>query len=114
MRPPFERTIVSKRGADTLEDAFVSCLQEAIGDSGQELEAPHANTEPRLGENAIFELRRDPIRGVLAILGSLILMVVIGLGINIAKFVVDLSRFSAALSARLSGLAFFVARLNLV
>jgi ribosome-dependent ATPase len=91
--------IVAKRGAASLDDAFVACLEEAVG----EIERPAAAvtaTETAAGlpvRSGLFdlrrmmayarleslELRRDPIRLVLALIGSVILMFVIGYGINL-------------------------------
>lgn len=92
----------------TLEDAFVACLEEAIrtGGDGQGAPAPEktgagkaqppetAAPSPRrrlfnlrrmLAYTAreALELRRDPIRATLAIIGSVLLMFVIGYGINL-------------------------------
>ncbi|MFV0384705.1 ribosome-associated ATPase/putative transporter RbbA [Paracoccus sp. (in: a-proteobacteria)] len=92
------------RGAATLEDAFVACLQEAIGDeadaalpAGPALTpAPGPAQDSPARTGGLFSLRRmlsysrlealqlkrDPIRLTLALLGSLILMFVMGYGIN--------------------------------
>ncbi|WP_216654673.1 ribosome-associated ATPase/putative transporter RbbA [Pseudogemmobacter hezensis] len=91
--------ITGGRGAATLEDAFISYLQEAIGDTTsapgppapQVLPQDHVPAKsPAFDPRRMFsyamretmELRRDPIRGALAVLGTLILMFVIGLGIG--------------------------------
>ncbi|MEH6721828.1 MAG: ribosome-associated ATPase/putative transporter RbbA [Aurantimonas endophytica] len=96
--------IMELRGVETLEDAFVAYLEEAIGDAGTPgTPAPPASvaTTPAPARQApkirryfdarrmlsytqreTLELRRDPIRATLAILGSVILMFVIGYGIN--------------------------------
>ncbi|RWR12313.1 ribosome-associated ATPase/putative transporter RbbA [Paenirhodobacter populi] len=89
--------IVAQHGAATLEDAFIDCLEQAIGETAPPPEpaappAPdHAPAKsPLFDPRRMFsytmretmELRRDPIRGTLAVLGTLILMLVIGLGIN--------------------------------
>ncbi|MDQ7777752.1 ribosome-associated ATPase/putative transporter RbbA [Paracoccus aminovorans] len=97
--------IVQSRGAGTLEQAFVACLEEAIGTPP---EAPAAAPAPPAGPAAgrappapaparrffdlrrmlaytrreALELRRDPIRATLAIIGSVLLMFVIGYGVN--------------------------------
>lgn len=92
--------LVEKRGAQTLEEAFIGYLLEASGDSGERV-----NTEEPVGETRAaaaglppafslgrllsycwresLELARDPIRATLALAGSLILMIVIGFGINL-------------------------------
>jgi ribosome-dependent ATPase len=88
--------LVAARGAATLEDAFIACLRDAGA-----AEAPPARTGPAapaqvpagaarggLARMASYmwrealELRRDPIRGLLALAGSLLLMFVMGYGIN--------------------------------
>jgi ribosome-dependent ATPase len=99
------RAIMEKRGAATLEEAFIGYLEDAIRDSANG-EAAEPEVEPAqavspgralsVGRNRFFdprrmfaytqreslELRRDPIRATLALLGSVILMFVIGYGIN--------------------------------
>jgi len=100
------RAITEKRGAATLEEAFIAYLEEAIGDQpapahpsqpaqpGTEAARQAPATPPAVRSAFDFrrmfaytrrealELRRDPIRATLAILGSVILMFVIGYGIN--------------------------------
>ena len=92
--------IVRAEGAATLEEAFIAVLERAMGPQPKP-RAPEAGTKST-GEAAVrrtrrrfdprrmlsythreqLELRRDPIRATLAILGSVILMFVIGYGIN--------------------------------
>lgn len=93
--------IRKNRYATTLEEAFIAYLEDAIGD-------PVASSAPALptaeGERKFtgphrhrafdlrrvwsyslretLEIRRDPIRATLALIGSVILMFVIGYGIN--------------------------------
>lgn len=99
--------IVAKRSAATLEEAFVAYLEDAIGESGQAAPPPDkelvVNVEKAPAQPAAqaglrnhfdlrrmfaytqreaLELQRDPIRATLAIIGSVILMFVIGYGIN--------------------------------
>ncbi|HEV2158611.1 ribosome-associated ATPase/putative transporter RbbA [Bradyrhizobium sp.] len=95
--------IVAARGAASLEQAFIACLEEAIADtadaSGQPAAAssePAAAAPPPRKRSATFnptrmlaysrretlELRRDPIRATLAILGSVLLLFVLGYGIS--------------------------------
>jgi ribosome-dependent ATPase len=89
--------IVEQRGVADLEAAFIACLEDAIGDDGKAPPPPLAEAvatgptrsrafDPRrmlaYTTREALELRRDPIRATLAILGSLILMFVIGYGIN--------------------------------
>lgn len=93
--------ITKMKGCDNIEDAFVAYLEEAIG----EVEgAPEADTAVAAADEAApaefkpgrfsiqrmlsysrlesLQLQRDPIRLTMALIGSLLLMVVIGLGIN--------------------------------
>lgn len=100
--------IMERRGAATLEEAFIGYLEDAIRDSAsgkvEEPEAPpvfaaspgptHSAGPARRNRSfdlrrvfaythrEALELRRDPIRATLALLGSVILMFVIGYGIN--------------------------------
>ncbi|TGV96377.1 ABC transporter ATP-binding protein/permease, partial [Mesorhizobium sp. M2E.F.Ca.ET.154.01.1.1] len=102
-------SIVESRSAATLEEAFVGYLEEAAGleqpdTPGPAAEimplaeapgAPHSRPEKsRAGRffdlrrmfaytrREALELVRDPIRATLATIGSLILMFVVGYGIN--------------------------------
>jgi ribosome-dependent ATPase len=101
-------SIIRSRSAGTLEEAFVGYLEDAIGapsetsapstaspvaagtpaGAGQVLTKPSARRSFNLRRMLAYtqreglELRRDPIRATLAILGSVILMFVIGYGIN--------------------------------
>jgi ribosome-dependent ATPase len=95
--PPAD--IVKHYGTATLEEAFIDCLREAIGDEGAEA-APveiHTPAHAAEGRRQLFsprrmfaytqrealELRRDPIRATMALVGSLLLMIVIGYGVNL-------------------------------
>ncbi|WP_149539466.1 ribosome-associated ATPase/putative transporter RbbA [Siccirubricoccus phaeus] len=92
--------IVRSRSVPTLEEAFIAYLEAA---AGQKEEAPLATPAPARKEapantgiarvfsprrmlayarREALELRRDPIRAALAMLGSVLLMFVIGYGIN--------------------------------
>ncbi|ODT08146.1 MAG: multidrug ABC transporter ATP-binding protein [Mesorhizobium sp. SCN 65-20] len=98
------RAITESRKAATLEEAFVAYLEDAIGEKGKaappaEAPAPVLDTPAPAAEadgwlpnprrmlaytrREALELRRDPIRATLAILGTVILMFVIGYGINL-------------------------------
>lgn len=101
------KAIVEQRQAKTLEDAFIGYLEQAMGemaplksdtagDAMAEVQtAPPPATPPRrppvfdirrmlaYSRREALELRRDPIRATLAIIGSVILMFVIGYGINL-------------------------------
>lgn len=94
--------ITTSKGCKTLDDAFVAYLEEAIG----ETEAPPPESaavpvapQPPQQEAAVsdgfslrrllsysrlegLQLQRDPIRLTMALVGSLLLMIVVGLGIN--------------------------------
>ena len=102
--------LVKRRGVQSLENAFIGYLQDAIAADGTEGSVPeqqtaalqvpaHALTE-RLIEDGwrrffdlhrmfsyarreALELRRDPIRLTLALIGSVVLMFVMGYGINL-------------------------------
>ncbi|HCE5828621.1 TPA: ribosome-associated ATPase/putative transporter RbbA [Pseudomonas aeruginosa] len=131
--------LVDKRGAKTLEEAFIGYLVEASGDALQaaapaEDEAPAgpANAppaeEPRHRHRAFslqrllsyswresLELQRDPVRATLALLGSLLLMFVIGFGITLdvedltyAVLDHDQSTISQNYSLNLAGSRYFV------
>ncbi|MBS7701342.1 ribosome-associated ATPase/putative transporter RbbA [Chelatococcus sp. YT9] len=106
------KAIVEKRSAATLEEAFVGYLEDAINDASlrpgavpkPSLEVKAVKAAPvsegvretvapkrrffdirrmfAYSEREALELRRDPIRATLAILGSVLLMFVIGYGIN--------------------------------
>ena len=98
--------LAEQRGGGSLEEAFVAYLQDAIGTT--DAKSPGAEAAVAIEAASIeggaahgrlirffdlrrmfaythretLELRRDPIRATLAILGSLILMFVMGYGIN--------------------------------
>jgi len=97
--------IIRKRGAATLEEAFIGYLKEADGDAIDGAQGTPEVDVPRLDRPApsnslrarisrslarmysyqwreSLELRRDPVRGALALVGSLLLMVVMGYGIS--------------------------------
>ncbi|CAN7275947.1 ribosome-associated ATPase [Brucella sp. NBRC 12952] len=99
------KAITASRNAATLEDAFIAYLEEAIGETAPEKAVQEAvkiqpekvekSTTARAGwlpnprrmlafsRREALELKRDPIRATLAILGTVILMFVIGYGINL-------------------------------
>ena len=92
--------IVAARGTATLEQAFIACLEEAIADttvpaSQPPVVAAETTAAPRkrsmtfnptrmlaYSRREALELRRDPIRATLAILGSVLLLFVLGYGIS--------------------------------
>ena len=92
--------LMSKRGLPSLEATFIAYLQDAVGQSqptssGQTPPAP--SPEPRQAQDQRFslrrlfsyahretlELRRDPIRGGMALLGTVLLLFIIGYGISL-------------------------------
>ena len=120
--------LVEKRGAASLEEAFIACLQEAAGQSN-EAEAPpvvHDTTHaPRQGfslrrlfsysRREALELRRDPVRSTLALMGTVILMLIMGYGISMdvenLRFAVldrDQTVSSQAWTLNLSGSRYFI------
>lgn len=91
--------LVKQRGAASLEEAFISWLQEAAGPAPEatlsQATAPlvHENSQPpRQGfslrrlfsysRREALELRRDPVRSTLALMGTVILMLIMGYGIS--------------------------------
>ena len=94
--------IVKKRAAASLDDAFVAYLEEAVGetepaptadvaasaleaDTGRPARSGFFDVRRMLAYARLesLELRRDPIRLTLALVGSVILMFVMGYGINL-------------------------------
>ena len=99
--------LIEKRGASTLEEAFISYLEEAEAESEPKPAPREASpaTVRRYDSNArratpvfrrlfdprrmlsysrreALELRRDPIRATLALAGSVILLIIMGYGIS--------------------------------
>jgi ribosome-dependent ATPase len=84
-------TLRRERGAASLEEAFIGWLSEADGARPAPQALPRGGGAPRGGWfqrawayswRETLELRRDPVRAILALCGSLLLMVVIGYGIS--------------------------------
>ena len=103
--------IIASRSATSLEDAFIAYLEEAIGETAAPSPVPSAAPaaaaatapvaaaprgwmttlrrwfDPRrmfaYTRREALELRRDPIRAAMAMLGSVVLMFVLGYGINL-------------------------------
>ena len=129
--------LIAKRGAATLEEAFIGYLVEAGGDAPAADEAPAADTAQAApaaahgsaGRGPVFslqrmfsylwrealELQRDPVRAAMALLGSLVLMFVIGYGTtldveNLSYAVLDRDRTQASenYALNLSGSRYFV------
>jgi ribosome-dependent ATPase len=129
--------LVRERGAESLEKAFIGYLEEA-GAGGVAKGAPGASPAPaehppaaRAGFRRLFslgrawsyslretlELRRDPVRATLALLGTAILMVVFGYGIGLdvedltyAVLDRDQTTLSRSYALNLSGSRTFVER----
>lgn len=125
--------LVEKRGAATLEEAFIGYLIEVAG--GPEASAPtpeaqqpsssaHETSEHRAFSlqrlfsyswREALELQRDPVRATLALAGSLILMFVMGFGITMdvedLRYAVldrDQSSISQNYALELSGSRYFI------
>src|SRR5690606_19532550 len=131
------RRLMERRGVATLEEAFIAYLEDAgAGESAgasTEIGATVASSEPvatskhrtRFSWQRLFsyatretlELRRDPIRGTLALLGSVILMFIMGFGISLdvedLTFAVldrDQTGLSNSYVLNLSGSRYFIER----
>ena len=96
--------LVEQRGQASLEDAFIDCLEEATGkeqpavpDRPAAAPAPPPRAIPRTGSDALRrsllrlwayadhetrEMLRDPVRLVVSLLGSVLLLFVLGYGIT--------------------------------
>ncbi|MCL4780931.1 MAG: ribosome-associated ATPase/putative transporter RbbA [Gammaproteobacteria bacterium] len=129
-------TIMAKRGRETLEEAFIDYLGEAVGEeaAGAAPTAPVTaarNTAAAQGRTRFLSLRRllsysrrealelmrDPIRLTFAGLGSAILMLVLGYGISMdvedLAFAVldrDQTTLSREYALNLSGSRYFIER----
>ncbi len=133
--------LVLARGAATLEEAFIGYLIEAGGEPSAEAASPaavmpvpdettagaprqHAFSAGRMLSymwREALELRRDPVRATLALLGSLVLMCVMGFGINMdvenLSFAVldrDQTELSRDYTLNISGSRYFMEQMPLV
>jgi ribosome-dependent ATPase len=95
------RALREKRGAASLEEAFIAHLEDASGETGEAPAGEGAFTAGERGRRGVahprfsparllsftireaMELKRDPIRLGMALFGTLILMLVMGYGINL-------------------------------
>ncbi|WP_312477638.1 ribosome-associated ATPase/putative transporter RbbA [Stutzerimonas nitrititolerans] len=95
------RGLMAKRGLPTLEETFIAYLQDATADDAQPEATPVAPVVPAIGtgserqarfslrrllsysQREATELRRDPIRATLAMLGTVLLMFIMGYGISL-------------------------------
>lgn len=131
--------LVRQRGAATLEEAFIGYLvdaqragdapQAAPDDASWDAGAPPsiaaARPSPRFSLaragsytwREVLELRRDPVRATLALLGSLVLMCVISIGISLdvdnLTFAVldrDQTMLSQGYTQNIAGSRYFVQR----
>ena len=128
--------LVAKRGARTLEEAFIGYLLEAGGGSeaeagvegagiaaSQGVAAPPAHRRFSLRRmfsymwRETLELQRDPVRATLALGGSVILMFVIGFGISLdvedLRYAVldrDQTTLSRDYASGLAGSRYFIER----
>nr|WP_286947875.1 ribosome-associated ATPase/putative transporter RbbA [Pseudomonas sp. UBA6718] len=87
--------LMAKRGLDSLEATFIAYLQEAVGEQPVNTAPPLEQAPPpqrqRFSMRRLFsyarrealELRRDPIRGGMALLGTVLLLFIIGYGISL-------------------------------
>jgi len=90
------KALIAQRGASNLEEAFIGYLEQATGADQTAVAAPPV--VPRLrppsrrfdvrrmlsyAHREQLELRRDPIRATLALLGSVILMFIMAYGITL-------------------------------
>ncbi len=103
LRSQRERALIKKRGSKSLEEAFISYLQDAMGEQAKSeaATAPLSSEEKskpanipgedffslrRMSSYVIreaLELRRDPIRLSLSLLGSVVLMITFAVGITL-------------------------------
>ncbi|MCS4271827.1 MULTISPECIES: ribosome-associated ATPase/putative transporter RbbA [Raoultella] len=91
------QALVARRGAATLEEAFIGWLQDAQQPVAETAPVPPASAssvttaaQQAFSPGRLFsysrrealELRRDPVRSTLALLGTVILMFIMGYGIS--------------------------------
>ncbi|MFC3340409.1 ribosome-associated ATPase/putative transporter RbbA [Paracandidimonas soli] len=124
--------LTEKRGAGTLEEAFIGYLREASGadpepedDGAAQAAAPQPDSHAKQGFSLLrllsymwreaLELQRDPVRATLALGGSLILMFVMGFGISMdvedLRYAVldrDQTTLSRDYALQLSGSRYFI------
>jgi len=87
--------LMDKRGLDNLEATFIAYLQEAAGEQAVSEAPPLEQAPPQqrqrfslrrllsYARREALELRRDPIRGGMALLGTVLLLFIIGYGISL-------------------------------
>jgi ribosome-dependent ATPase len=93
------QALMAKRGLPTLEETFIAYLRDVTEDSSDDTpqatttlpSGPGTNLQSRFSLRRLYsyaqresmEIRRDPIRATLALLGSIILMLVLGYGMSL-------------------------------
>ncbi len=128
--------LVTKRGAQTLEEAFIGYLVEAGGGTPEQAGDDAAPAQPRADGHRdarrkpfslqrmisyvwreTLELQRDPVRATLALVGSLLLMFVVGYGISLdvedLRYAVldhDQTSISRSYAMSLEGSRYFIER----
>jgi len=127
--------LVEKRGTTNLEEAFISYLKEANADDERISSETPAAIRADAGEPSKYtkffsfarawsyslretlELKRDPVRATMALLGSALLMFVVGYGISLdvenLKYAVldrDQTGLSRNYALNLSGSRYFIER----
>ena len=125
------QALVEQRGSNSLEEAFIAWLKEAQPSSPAPEEPTSAvasysgHTAPRqafslrrlfsYSRREALELRRDPVRSTLALLGTVILMFIMGYGISMdvedLRFAVldrDQTLSSQGWSQNLAGSRYFI------
>lgn len=125
------QALVEQRGSNSLEEAFIAWLKEAqpsspVPEEPTSTVASHSgHTAPRqafslrrlfsYSRREALELRRDPVRSTLALLGTVILMFIMGYGISMdvedLRFAVldrDLTLSSQGWSQNLAGSRYFI------
>ncbi|EOV2221021.1 TPA: ribosome-associated ATPase/putative transporter RbbA [Pseudomonas aeruginosa] len=130
------QALIDKRGLTTLEETFIAYLQDAAGesntppDSAQQAPEESVFASPsasklRFSPQRLYsyarreamELRRDPVRATLALVGTVLLMFIMGYGINLdvdnLSFAVldrDQTTTSANYAETLAGSRYFLER----
>jgi ribosome-dependent ATPase len=94
------KAVIERRGAKDLEEAFISYIEDTVGKDPvgdpdpQPVVAPKPSTRTRsrafelrrilsYSRRETLELLRDPIRAIMAMLGSVILMIIFAYGITL-------------------------------
>ncbi|MDH2201826.1 ribosome-associated ATPase/putative transporter RbbA [Ectopseudomonas oleovorans] len=130
------QALMEKRGLPTLEQTFIAYLQDAAEDAQAEPDTPPpapaagsgTNHQARFSLRRLYsyaqresmELRRDPIRATLALVGTVLLMFIMGYGISMdvedlsyAVLDRDQTTTSAAYTENIAGSRYFVEKVPL-